>query len=88
MVPGTDGILNDTGRKIQKLKIITEVGGEGGGGREWEGGGGRIGGGRKSRGRECGGRGREEEGERGRKWKRERGDSWLLQYEYKMKGIK
>ena len=37
MVPGTDGILNDTGRRIQKLKIITEVGGEGGGGREWEG---------------------------------------------------
>lgn len=28
MVPGSDSIFNDTGEKIQKLKIITEVGGE------------------------------------------------------------
>ena len=30
MVPGSDGIFNDTGQKIQKLKIIREVCGEGG----------------------------------------------------------
>ena len=29
MVPGSDSIFNDTGEKIQKLKIITEVGGKG-----------------------------------------------------------